>query len=79
MELGGISIFQLLVLAIIGFYFWAIVHVLTSERSHGGAKFGWFVGVLLVPLITYPVFLIVTQKVIDQKRELALQVSRASG
>lgn len=56
--MGGISIFQLLILIII---FAPIVHVLTSERSHGGANFGWFLAVIFFSLIGYMFFLIMTQ------------------
>lgn len=58
MGLGGISIWQLLIILLI---FIPIIHVLASSRSHGGAKFGWFVAVFLFSWLAYIVFLIVTQ------------------
>ena len=43
-----------------------LIHVAASNRSHGGAKFGWFVAVLFFWWLAYIVFLIVTQKTADQ-------------
>jgi len=41
------------------------VHVIASSRSHGGAKFGWFLATLFFSWLAYIVFLIVTQKTKD--------------
>jgi len=43
------------------------IHVLASSRSHGGAKFGWFLATVLFSLLGYIVFLIVTQNAKDAK------------
>ncbi len=61
-----------------GFSAWQIVfiilwigpvfHVLASSRSHGGAKFGWLLAVCIFWLVGYAVFLIFTQKNVDQVR-----------
>lgn len=45
-----------------------IIHVLASDRSHGGAKFGWFLAVFLFSWLAYIAFLIVTQQAVDQKK-----------
>lgn len=42
-----------------------IIHVLVSERSHGGAKFGWFLAVFIFSWLGYIAFLITTQKAKD--------------
>lgn len=44
-----------------------LIHILASSRSHGGAKFGWFVAYLFFSWIAYIVFLIVTQKNVDRE------------
>ena len=62
MGLGGISIWQLLIIFLILF---PLIHVLASGRSHGGAKFGWFAAVFLFSWLAYIVFLIVTQSAKD--------------
>jgi len=41
--------------------------VLSSNRSQGWAKFGWFVGALFFSWIAYIVFMIVTQKPDDKQ------------
>jgi hypothetical protein len=38
-----------------------LLWVLGSGRSHGGAKFGWFIAVLFFNWIAFAVFLITTQ------------------
>jgi hypothetical protein len=45
-----------------------LFHVLISIRSHGGAKFGWFLAVFFFSWLAYIVFLIVTQKNADQNK-----------
>jgi len=62
MGLGGISIWQLIILIALLF---PIIHVLASKRSHGGAKFGWFLAVLIFSWLAYIIFLIVTQSTKD--------------
>jgi putative effector of murein hydrolase LrgA (UPF0299 family) len=62
----GVSVFQL---GILLFLFVPMIHVVFSSRSHGGAKFGWFLAVLFFSWLAYIVFLIVTQKTIDQNKE----------
>lgn len=44
-----------------------LIHVLISDRSHGGAKFGWVLIVLIFNLIGYAAFLILTQRKADSK------------
>jgi hypothetical protein len=56
---GSVSIFQLVILIVL---LAPMVHVVVSDRSHGGAKAGWFLVVMLFSLLGYAVFLIVTQK-----------------
>ena len=46
-----------------------IVCVLFSSRSHGGAKFGWFLVVLFFSWLGFAVFLILTQKSRDAPAE----------
>ena len=38
-----------------------VLWVLLSSRSHGGAKFGWFIVVLIFSWLGLAVFLIITQ------------------
>lgn len=61
----GPEIFQILIVIIL---IAPLVHVLASNRSHGGAKFGWFIAVLFFSWLAYIVFLIFTQKTADQKK-----------
>ena len=67
--IGGLSIWDLvgllLLLAAAVIYIGPIIHILLSKRSHGGAKFGWFLAAFVFPFIAYIVFLIVTQKMAD--------------
>lgn len=44
------------------------LHVVSSPRSRGGAKVGWFILMILFSWLAYPVFLIVTQKELDKYR-----------
>ncbi|WP_036234038.1 PLDc N-terminal domain-containing protein [Marinobacterium litorale] len=62
MGFGGISVWQLIILIAV---FAPAIHVLVSERSHGGAKFGWFLAILFFSWVGYIVFLIVTQSTKD--------------
>lgn len=62
MGMGGVSIWQLLIIIML---LVPIIHVLVSNRSHGGAKFGWFLAVFIFSWLGYIVFLIVTQSTKD--------------
>ncbi|MCH9742087.1 MAG: hypothetical protein K0U21_02655 [Proteobacteria bacterium] len=55
------------IVAVLLLLFFPMLHVLVSARSHGGAKFGWLLAMLFFSWLAYIVFLIVTQKNIDQK------------
>jgi len=44
-----------------------IIWVLASSRSHGGAKFGWFIVVVLFSWLGLAAFLIVTQAPRNQR------------
>lgn len=52
-------VWALLIIAFI--YLTPIIWVLLSRRSHGGAKFGWFMVILFFSWLGLAVFLIVTQ------------------
>jgi hypothetical protein len=56
-HLGG----YILLSIILGFYGIPILWVLSSSRSSGGAKFGWFMLILLFGWLGLAVFLIATQ------------------
>lgn len=43
------------------------LHVLISSRSHGGAKFAWFILALAFNWITWVIFMIVTQHEVDAR------------
>tara|TARA_R110000764_G_C10809059_1_gene360022 strand:+ start:271 stop:495 length:225 start_codon:yes stop_codon:yes gene_type:complete len=62
MGMGGVSIWQLLIIIMLLI---PIIHILVSNRSHGGAKFGWFLAVFIFSWLGYIVFLIVTQSTKD--------------
>ena len=62
-ETLGLSI-ALLILFVI--YLLPIIWVLVSGRSHGGAKFGWFIVAVFFSWLGLAIFLIVTQAV-DRK------------
>jgi hypothetical protein len=60
------SITQLLVLfLVVVVTFVPPILVLSSKRSHGGAKFVWFLSTLFFSWIAYAAFIIFTQKQID--------------
>ena len=44
-----------------------VLWVIVSGRSHGGAKFGWFIVALLFSWLGLAVFLIATQSKKDQR------------
>jgi len=52
-----ISIWQIIILIVALF---PILHVLISDRSSGGAKFGWFLATLFLSWIGYIAFLVLT-------------------
>ena len=62
MGMGGVSIWKLLIIIMLLI---PIIHILVSNRSHGGAKFGWFLAVFIFSWLGYIVFLIVTQSTKD--------------
>lgn len=55
---------------LIGFFifFFPMVHVLISDRSHGGAKLGWFLATFFFSWVAWVVFLIFTQDAADSAR-----------
>jgi hypothetical protein len=55
------NVFLLIILLISLFGLMPIIWVLTSDRSHGGAKFGWFLVTFFFSWLGLAVFLIVTQ------------------
>lgn len=66
MGFTGTSVWQLLIILLTLFIIlFPLIHVLASDRSHGGAKFGWFAAVFLFSWLAYIVFLIVTQPAKD--------------
>lgn len=66
MGVGGISIWQLLIILLILLVLvFPMIHVLVSKRSHGGAKIGWLLAVFIFSILAYIPFLIVTQKQLD--------------
>jgi hypothetical protein len=54
-------ILSMTIVAIFIIFFVPIIWVLVSSRSHGGAKFGWFIVVLFFSWLGLAVFLIITQ------------------
>jgi len=56
--MGAFTIYHWLILVL---FLIPVVHVLVSSRSHGGAKFGWFLATVFFSWLAYIVFLIVTQ------------------
>ena len=66
MHTSGITEPQLIILAGIAFiYLFPMLHVLLSRRSHGGAKFGWFLLVVFFSWLAYIAYLIITQPAKD--------------
>ena len=59
--------FALVLLIIVLIYFLPIIWVLASGRSHGGAKFGWFLITLFFSWVGLAAFLIFTQASKDQR------------
>jgi hypothetical protein len=58
-EIFGLGFALLLVVLI---YLTPIIWVLASGRSHGGAKFGWFLVAIFFSWLGLAAFLILTQK-----------------
>lgn len=65
MDFTAIGISQLVLILLFAFVLPAF-HVLTSRRSHGGAKVGWLIAVLMFSVLAYAVFLVVTQHELDR-------------
>ena len=61
--LSGLVLYGLLALL---FYVLPILWVLASGRSHGGAKFGWFLLTIFFSWIGFAAFLILTQRSKDR-------------
>ena len=64
MEPIGIE-YWAIIIGILLLYLFPFIHLLVSSRSHGGAKFGWFLAILFFSYLAYLVFLIITQPVKD--------------
>jgi uncharacterized membrane protein len=62
--MGKLEIVVLLVLLI---YLTPIIWVLFSGRSHGGAKFGWFLLTVSFSWLGFAAFLIITQASKDRR------------
>src|SRR5690625_7692466 len=58
-RMESLSIWHLLIIFLM---VWPALHVVISDRSHGGAKFAWFVVAAFFSWLAYLVFLIVTQQ-----------------
>ena len=67
--------FIFLVVGLFAFFIllWPLVHVIKSDRSHGGARVGWFLATLLFSWLAYIVFLIVTQSAADKNMAVESQ------
>jgi len=66
---SGVSLWQLfIIIFVFSVLILPLAHVLLSPRTHGGAKAGWLIAVLMFSLIAYAVFLIVTQGNVDNRR-----------
>lgn len=57
----------LVVLFIVLIYLTPIIWVLASGRSHGGAKFGWFLVAIFFSWLGLAAFLIITQAPKDSR------------
>ena len=63
-EILGLSIALLIIFIV---YVLPIIWVLVSGRSHGGAKFGWFLVTLFFSWLGLAAFLIITQASKDRR------------
>jgi hypothetical protein len=63
-EILGLSIALLIIFIV---YLLPIIWVLVSGRSHGGAKFGWFLVAVFFSWLGFAVFLIFTQASKDRR------------
>jgi len=61
MASDGMEIIIPIIIVTIFIIVFPLIHVLASKRSHGGAKFGWFMAVFFFSWLAYIVFLIATQ------------------
>jgi uncharacterized membrane protein len=62
MDMGPEIVIVIVTLIFVG----PLFHILLSSRSHGGAKFGWFLAYLFFSWFAYIIFLIATQKHADE-------------
>ncbi len=56
-----------IVLLFVLIYLTPIIWVLASGRSHGGAKFGWFLVTIFFSWLGFAAFLIITQASKDRR------------
>ena len=56
-----------IVLLFVLIYLTPIIWVLASGRSHGGAKFGWFLVIIFFSWLGFAAFLIITQASKDRR------------
>jgi hypothetical protein len=63
-DILGLSIALLIIFII---YLLPIIWVLVSGRSHGGAKFGWFLVTVFFSWLGFAAFLIITQASKDRR------------
>jgi hypothetical protein len=63
-EILGLSIALLIIFIV---YLLPIIWVLVSGRSHGGAKFGWFLVAVFFSWLGLAAFLIITQASKDRR------------
>jgi len=63
-EILGLSIALLIIFIV---YLLPIIWVLVSGRSHGGAKFGWFLVAVFFSWLGVAAFLIITQASKDRR------------
>ena len=66
-HIAEISILQVLILLVVVIIvIGPAIHILLSKRSHGGAKFGWFLAAIIAPVIAYITFLVITKPTDEQ-------------
>jgi multidrug transporter EmrE-like cation transporter len=65
---GAIAPFAIILAYILIIHIAPVIWVLLSRRSHGGAKFGWFIVTLFFAWLGFAVFLIATQAPSDKPR-----------
>ena len=67
-KISNMALSAIIIPAAIIIYISPLIHILASNRSHGGAKIGWFLAYLFFLWIAYIVFLIVTQENADRNK-----------